>query len=132
MKRLIGTIFILGIGITGLSQSVVAHERGYRYFDSPRHYRVDVHRDHHMPGWLHRKKDFRRWYGRSAIRHDHALAWWQVYDIYRWERRHHRHHHHRSGRHVSRDYRHKYDHGYRDDRKRRRDDYRDDHRRYRD
>ena len=118
MKRLISTIFILGIGAAGLSQSAIAHEPGYTHYDSPRHYRADVYRDHHMPVWLRKKKDFRRWYKRSVVRHDDSLAWWQVYEIYRWERRYNRHHHHRPGYYANRDYWYRYDDRKRYDRNR--------------
>ena len=130
MKRLISTVLILGIAVTGVSQSAIAHERTYEHYDSPRHYRVVAYRDKHMPGWLRKKKDFRRWYKRSALKRNHGLAWWQLYEIYRWESRHHRHHHHRPAYYASRDYSwyrgywRKQDHRYRYDR--RHGDYRDD------
>jgi hypothetical protein len=136
MKRLISMIFILGAAVTVLSQTAVAHERSYEHRDSPRQYRIAVHRDHHMPRWLRKKKDFRRWYKRSALRHNHALAWWQLYDIFRWEGRYHRHNQHRPAYYTSRDYGwyrdywHKRDYRYRYDRDTRRGDYR--HDRFRD
>ena len=131
MKRLISTIIITGAAVTGISQSAVAHERGYEFYDSPRHYRTLVYRDHHMPKWLRKKRDFRRWYRRSALQHNHALAWWQLYDIYRWESRHYRHHYHRPAYYASRNYGwyreywSRQDHRYREDRNRRHDGYRD-------
>lgn len=136
MKRLITTTFILAAAVTGVSQSAIAHERSYGHYDSPRHYRVVVHRDHHMPGWLRKKKDFRRWYKRSVLKHNHNLAWWQLYEIHRWESRHHRHHHHRPAYYASRDhgwyrdYWRRQEHRDRYDRDGRNDRYRDS--RYRD
>jgi hypothetical protein len=131
MKRLITLFLILGAAVVGASQSAAAHERSYAHHDSPRHSQIAAHRDHRMPGWLRKKKDFRRWYKRSTLRQYHALAWWQVYEIYRWEKRHHRHHQHRPVHYASRDYgwyrdyRHKQDRRYRYDRDRRYDDHRD-------
>jgi hypothetical protein len=104
MKRTISSILVLGAAVTGLSQSAVAHERGYEHYDSPRHYSLAMYRDHHMPRWLRKQKDFRRWYKRSALKHNGSLAWWQLYDIYRWESRYQRHHHHRPAYYANRDY----------------------------
>ena len=137
MKRLITSIFILGAAVTGVSQSALAHERAYEHRDSPRHYRIAVYRDQHMPAWLRKKKDFRRWYKRSALKRNHALAWWQLYEIFRWEKRHHRHHHHRPAYYASRDYGwyrdywHRQDRRYRYDRERRDGGHRGEHNRYR-
>jgi hypothetical protein len=142
MKRIISSILILGASVTGVSQNAAAHERSYEFYDSPRHYRVTVHRDHRMPAWLRKKKDFRRWYRRSALRHNHALAWWQIYEIYGLETRYQRHKYHRPAYYANRDYHwyrnywHERDHRYRHDREKRDGDRRDDrHRdryRYRD
>jgi hypothetical protein len=142
MKRTISSILVLGAAVTGISQNAVAHERGYELYDPPRHYSVTVYRDHHMPRWLRKKKDFRRWYKRSALKHNQSLAWRQLYEIYRWESRYHRQHHHRPTYYANRDYGwyrnywHKQQRRYRHDRERHKGDRREDrHRdryRYRD
>lgn len=103
MKRSITMMLILGAAVTGVSQSAIAHEWSQRQYDPPRHHKVVVHRDHRMPGWLHRNRDFRNWYRRSALRHNDALAWWHLYEIFGWERRYHRHHY-RPAHYASRDY----------------------------
>ena len=130
MKRTISSILVLGAAVTGLSQSAVAHERGYEHYDPPRHYSIAVYRDYDMPRWLRKQKDFRRWYKRSALKHNPSLAWWQLYEIYRWESRYH--HHRRPAYYANRDYTwyrgywHKQQHRYRYDRERRKGDRRED------
>ena len=74
----------LMLGTAGYAQ---AHGIVYNSYESPRHYHGDVLRDRAMPAWLWRKKGFRHWYYRAAHRLNYRLAWWQIYDIYRWERR---------------------------------------------
>jgi hypothetical protein len=49
---------------------------------------VQVVRRHDMPGWLRRDRQFRHWYRRSPLRQYPQIGWHQLFDIYRWERRH--------------------------------------------
>lgn len=87
MFRLIGTLFAVCGLLLGAPKAAEAHGIVYNDYDSPRHYHGNIHRDRAMPRWLWDKKGFRRWYHRSAQRLNYRLAWWQIYDIYRWERR---------------------------------------------
>jgi hypothetical protein len=125
MFRLIGTL-IASVGLLlGATQTAVAHGKAYNHYDSPRHYRVSVIRDDNMPRWLRKERGFRGWYRHSTLRHNHHLRWWQLYEIYRWEkrfdrRRHHsaynRHHSYDWYRRYWRDYDHQRRHDRRDDR----------------
>jgi len=96
MFRLIGTLIALGGLLLSATQTAVAHGRVYDHYDPPKHYRVNAYRDNYMPRWLREKQGFRGWYRHSSLRHNHQLQWWQLYDIYRWERqidnRRRRHH----------------------------------------
>ena len=87
MYRLIGSTLAVACLLLGAVPAAEAHGIVYNDYDSPRHYHRDIHRDRAMPRWLWNKKGFRRWYHRSAHRLNYRLAWWQIYDIYRWERR---------------------------------------------
>ena len=49
---------------------------------------VDVRRPRHMPRWLHRNHEFRYWYRHTPLRRNLRIAWHELFDIYRWERRH--------------------------------------------
>ena len=85
------------IGTSGLLLGAVpeadAHGQVYNGYESTRHYHGDVYERRTMPRWLWRKPGFRHWYFRSSLRFNRQLAWWQLYDIYRWERRYdHRRH----------------------------------------
>ena len=87
MYRFIGTI----IAVTGLalgsSPASEAHGIAHNGYDSPRHYHSDYYYERRMPQWLWRKKGFRHWYFRSGLRYNRHLAWSELYEIYRWERR---------------------------------------------
>jgi hypothetical protein len=76
-------------------------------------------RSKHMPRWLKRNESFRKWYRHSSLKRNQRLAWGELYDIYRWERRydhrrykryrddhHYRDHKHRNGRREGRRHHH--------------------------
>lgn len=50
-------------------------------------------RPKHMPRWLKRDRSFRHWYRHSPLQRDRRLAWYQLYEIYHWERRYGRTYH---------------------------------------
>jgi hypothetical protein len=87
MLKSIGTFTIVCALCAGAAQTATAHERGHDHYEATRHHHASMHRDWHMPHWLHHDKGFRVWYGRSSLRHNYFLAWWQLHEIYRWERR---------------------------------------------
>jgi len=59
------------------------------YYDNHRgYYRGgDMRRSERMPRWLKHNDSFRRWYRHSSLRRNWRLAWGDLFDIYRWERR---------------------------------------------
>jgi len=97
-----------------------SHEPPPRYYNHRGYYRgADMRRSEHMPRWLKRNKSFRKWYRHSSLRRNWRLAWDDLFDIYRWDRRygkrynkrydhdgHYRNHHRdnkrRDGRHEGR------------------------------
>ena len=124
MIKSIGTFTVICGLCLGAAQTASAHDRAYDRYDSPRHYHVSIHRDRHMPKWIRHDRGFRHWYHRTSLRHNHHLPWWQLYEIFRWERRYdHRRHHavHYGARHHDYDWYQRYWHKHgRDDHDRRR------------
>jgi hypothetical protein len=109
MFKSIGTLIVVfGIALAA-APTASAHEPGYAHYQ-PRHHHARVHRDTHMPSWLRDDREFRHWYRRSSLRHDHHLPWWRLYEVYRWERayRHDHDHHHDRG-HSKRKWRYRHD-----------------------
>lgn len=105
MFRLIGTLIIFGGLLLGASQTAVAHGRGYDRYVPPQHYRVSNHRHDHMPAWLRKNRGFRGWYRHSLLRHNYDLQWWQLHEIYRWEKQYDsRRRRHRTAYYKHRDY----------------------------
>ena len=101
MFKAIGTLIVIFGLAFAAAPPASAHDRGYDQYQ-PRHHHARVHRDGHMPRWLRHDRGFRHWYRHSSLRHDHHLAWWQLYEIYRWQRAyrhdHDRHHGDHRGR----------------------------------
>ena len=102
MLKFIGTIIAAGGLLLASVDTASAHGRADHGYNLPNHYRAIGHRHSHMPAWLRHKKGFRAWYFRSSLRYTRQIAWWQLYEIYRWERRYDRRHHypasHKRGR----------------------------------
>ena len=95
MFRIIGTtIAVCGL-LLAASPAAEAHGASHYNHGSPGFHHRSIHRDHYMPRWLWHKKGFRHWYFRTPLRFDHRLSWWQLYDRYRWERRHNYRRHYR-------------------------------------
>ena len=87
MFKIIGILIALGGLLLGAIPTADAHGLVYNRYESPRHYHGSGYQHRTMPRWLWRKKGFRHWYYRSSLRFNYHLAWWQLYEIYRWERR---------------------------------------------
>jgi len=87
MFKSIGTLTVICVLCLGTAQTASAHDRSYDRHDSRHHRHVIVHRDRYMPHWLRHDRGFRSWYHRTSLRHNHYLAWWQLFEIYGWERR---------------------------------------------
>jgi hypothetical protein len=123
MNKLMTAALIAGGLLLLNSPEAAAHKEVRNMYQAPAHLYIDHRRVDRMPRWLHERRDFRRWYRQSPLRRDRRLAWFQLYEIYRWERRWGRTHY-RSDNHWN-DY---YGHRYRNDR---RDHERRDRRRHR-
>jgi hypothetical protein len=113
MFRTICTLTVIcGLGLAA-APAAIAHERAYDHYPTRQHH-VRMHRDKHMPRWLRHDRGFRHWYRHSSVRRDRHLAWWQLFEIYRWERKrtyrydHDRHYYH-DRRHGKRKGRYRYD-----------------------
>lgn len=88
MNKLMIAAVIAGSLMLLDSPGAAAHTQVNNAYRAPIHdARIDVHRSGHMPAWLHRHKAFRHWYRQSPLKRDRRLAWHQLYEVYRWERR---------------------------------------------
>ena len=87
MKKLMTAAVIAGGLMLLNSPEAAAHTEVRNMYQPPAHYSYETRRSNHMPRWLKRDRDFRHWYSRTRLRHDRRLAWFQLYDIFRWERR---------------------------------------------
>lgn len=86
------TAAIIAGGLMLLNSPEAAAHKEVRYsYEPPPHYRhyrgVDVRRSKHMPRWLKHDDSFRHWYRHTSLRRDLRLGWYELFDIYRWERR---------------------------------------------
>lgn len=98
MKRLLCALALAGALCVASLPDASAHERHYRGRIAYQRHAMPQ-RSHHSPAWLRRNYDFQLWYGRSRFRYDFYLSWYQLFDIYRYERRYrrpypYRHYHH--------------------------------------
>lgn len=115
MNKVMTTALIAGGLMLINSPEAAAHKEVRLTHQAPAYYHyyrgVDVRRSRHMPRWLHRDRSFRHWYGHTPLRRNVWIAWGELFEIYRWERRY--------GTRFDRRYR-DYDeyrrHGYRDKR----------------
>ena len=87
MKPVMTAALIAGGLMLMHSPEAAAHKEVRNTYHAPAHSYVDHRRIDHMPRWLRKDRDFRRWYRHSPLKRDRRLAWFQLYDIYRWERR---------------------------------------------
>ena len=89
MNKLITAAVIAGGLMLLNSPEAAAHKEVRNAYQPSAHYyaHVDVRRAHHMPRWLKRNKGFRHWYRHTPLKRDRRLAWHQLFDIYRFERR---------------------------------------------
>ena len=120
MFRIISSSMAVAALLLAAGQTAEAHSNGYHRYESSAHHHRAFHRSRHMPRWLWRKPGFRHWYRRSSLRFDYRLAWWQLYDEYRWERRYYR------ARHYDRNWRYWRNYEHRERRPKQRRRYRDD------
>lgn len=95
MKRVMTAALIAGGLMLVNAPQAEAHDRGHDRYEPRAYYYADVRRPRHMPRWLKHDRSFRRWYKRSALRRDRRLDWYELFEIYRWERYAYRSHHRR-------------------------------------
>lgn len=123
MKHVMTAALLAGGLLLFNSPEAAAHKEVRNTYQAPAYVYVDRRRADRMPRWLHENRDFRYWYRKSPLRRDRRLAWFQLYDIFRWERRWGRTYY-RSGNYWHDYYRHRYgnerrDHDRRDNRRQR-------------
>lgn len=87
MFRIIGSFMAISSLALAASPAAEAHGNHYRAHTSPGYHYGVVYRKRHMPAWLWNKRGFRQWYFRTPLRFDRRLAWRELHDAYRWERR---------------------------------------------
>jgi len=87
MNKLMTTALIAGGLMLMNSPEAAAHKEVRNVYQPPAYYHIDARRSDHMPRWLKRNHSFRKWYSHSRLKRDRRLAWNQLFDIYRWERR---------------------------------------------
>jgi len=91
MNRMMTAAVIAGGLMLLNSPEAAAHKEVRNVYQPPAFYdtyaRIDVRRPKHLPNWLKRDRSFRHWYSRTPLRRNSRLAWYQLFEIYRWERR---------------------------------------------
>jgi hypothetical protein len=87
MNKIMTTALIAGGLMLINSPEAAAHKEVRHTYQPPAYYQIDVRRSDRMPRWLKHDRTFRKWYRHSRLKRDRRLAWNQLYDIYRWERR---------------------------------------------
>jgi hypothetical protein len=89
MNKLMTAAVIAGGLMLVNSPEAAAHKEVRNVYQPPAHYHthIDMRRSNHMPRWLKRNKSFRHWYRHTPLKRDRRLAWHQLFDIYRFERR---------------------------------------------
>ena len=92
MNKVMTTALLAGGLMLMNSPEASAHKEVRHAYQPPayQHFypRVEQHRSKHMPRWLKRNESFRKWYRHTSLQSKRRLAWAELFDIYRWERRH--------------------------------------------
>ncbi len=91
MNKLMTTALVAGGLMLMNSPEAAAHKEVRNVYQPQAYYQsyghIDVRRSDHMPRWLKRERSFRKWYKHTSLKRNRRLAWNQLFDIYRWERR---------------------------------------------
>ena len=91
MNKLMTTALVAGGLMLMSSPEAAAHKEVRNVYEPPAYYHTsrhaDVRRSAHMPRRLQHDHSFRKWYKHTRLKRDRRLAWNQLFDIYRWERR---------------------------------------------
>jgi len=99
MNKIITVALVAGGLLLLDSPEAAAHKEVRTVYPPSTYYRVATPRAKHMPNWLKRNRSFRNWYKHTRLRKNRRLAWYQLFEIYRWER-FDRMKHRRGGRHA--------------------------------
>ena len=90
MNKVMTVVVIAGGLMLMNSPEAAAHKTVHNVYQPPTYYqsygRIDERRAKHMPRWMERDRSFRHWYKRTPLRHDRRLDWYELFNIYRWER----------------------------------------------
>ncbi len=87
-KLMTATVIAGGLMLLNSPEAAAHKEVRNVYLPPAPHYAyIDVRRPKHMPRWLKHDKGFRHWYRHTPLKRDRRLAWHQLFDIYRFERR---------------------------------------------
>jgi hypothetical protein len=91
MNKLMTTALVAGGLMLMNSPEAAAHKEVRNVYEPPAYYQTvryaDYRRSKDMPRWLKHDRSFHKWYKHTRLRRDRRLAWNQLFDIYRWERR---------------------------------------------
>lgn len=91
MNKVMTTALVAGGLMLINSPEAAAHKEVRHVHQPPAYYHyypgVEVRRSRHMPRWLKRNDAFRYWYRHTPLRWNARIAWDELFDIYRWERR---------------------------------------------
>ena len=87
MNRILTAAVVAGGLMLLISPEATAHRFGHNAYPPSPHYYAEVRRAHQMPRWLKRDQAFRFWYRSTPLRRDRSLAWHELFEIFRWERR---------------------------------------------
>ncbi|MEM1174079.1 MAG: hypothetical protein AAGI27_04660 [Pseudomonadota bacterium] len=103
MKHIVAPLLLAGGAMFLLAPAAEAHH--HRHGDYAHHGHHQHHYRGHMPRWMQRERRFRSWYRHTRLKYNPRLDWWELYDIYRWERRYAKHQRYHRYKHTTdRDY----------------------------
>ena len=90
MNKVMTIVVIAGGLMLMNSPEAAAHKTVHNVYQPPAYYqaygRIVERRAHQMPRWMKRDKSFRNWYARTPLKHNRRLDWYELFNIYRWER----------------------------------------------
>ncbi len=91
MNKLMIAATLAGGLLLANAPEAAAHPEVRHAYGPPGYYhphdRYEMRRASHMPRWLKRHRGFRHWYHRTPLKRNKRLAWYELFEIYRWERR---------------------------------------------
>ena len=88
MNKVMMTALLAGGLMLVNSPEAAAHKEARHVYQPPAYYYFDAYRSERMPRWLRHNHSFSKWYRHSSLRRNPRIGWGELFDIYRWERRH--------------------------------------------